>query len=232
MAVAVVQPGGLDFLRVSLFTLNGHVLTIIDALIAIVIVGTMAAFRGGVALTGATLSQSARDRPNAGTPSPARPRGFLDTGMVAAGTIVEPMSRRAAGRRGRAAMHRPFRVSRRRLLAMLLAAPTVIALAQRVRPSDGTAHALTLPGYRIDADVDIDAGTVAASQVVTFRSTAGVPLDSVVFRAVAASVGTFALEAATVDGAAAEGRLDGSVLEVPLAVPLQPGSTIELGLRY
>jgi hypothetical protein len=54
-AIAVVQPGGLDFLRVSLVTLNGQVLTIIDALIAIVIVGTMAAFRGAVALTGAAL---------------------------------------------------------------------------------------------------------------------------------------------------------------------------------
>ena len=54
-AVAAVQPGGFDFLRVSLFSLNGHVLTVLDALIAIAILGVMAAFRGAVALTGVAL---------------------------------------------------------------------------------------------------------------------------------------------------------------------------------
>ena len=54
-ALAVVQPGGLDFLRVSLFSLNGHVLTVLDALIAIAILGVMAAFRGPIAVTGAAL---------------------------------------------------------------------------------------------------------------------------------------------------------------------------------
>lgn len=54
-AVAVLQPGGLDFLRVSLFSLNGHVLRIVDALMAIAILGVMAAFRGAIAMTGAAL---------------------------------------------------------------------------------------------------------------------------------------------------------------------------------
>ena len=54
-ALAVIRPGGMDFLRVSVFSLNGHVLTILDALIAIAIVGVMAAFRGPVAITGAAL---------------------------------------------------------------------------------------------------------------------------------------------------------------------------------
>ena len=54
-AVAVVRPGGLDFLRVSVLALNGHVLTILDALIAIAMLGVMAAFRGPIAVTGAVL---------------------------------------------------------------------------------------------------------------------------------------------------------------------------------
>jgi hypothetical protein len=54
-AVAVVQPGGLNFLRVSLFTLNGQIITVLDSLIAIVILGVMAAFRGPIAITGAAL---------------------------------------------------------------------------------------------------------------------------------------------------------------------------------
>ena len=151
---------------------------------------------------------------------------------LAAGTIVGPMPRRTAGRKGRAAMHRPLRLTRRRLLTTMLAAPAALALAPRGRPAIETAHAETPPGYSIKADVDIGTGAVDASQVVMFRNVVGVPLESVVFRVVPAALGGFALQGATVDGAALEGRLDGSILELPLAAPLQPGGTAEIGLRY
>lgn len=129
-------------------------------------------------------------------------------------------------------MHRPLRFTRRRLLTALLATPALVGLARIAPPGTGTAHALALPGYRIDADVDIDAGAVAASQVVQFRNGVGVPLESVVFRVVPASLGSFTLDAATVDGVAVEVRREGSVLDVPLAAPLQPGGSTEIGLRY
>ena len=54
-AIAVIRPGGLDFLRVSVFSLNGHVLTVLDAMMAIAMVIVMAAFRGPIAVTGAAL---------------------------------------------------------------------------------------------------------------------------------------------------------------------------------
>ena len=134
-------------------------------------------------------------------------------------------------------MHRTVHLSRRRFLTTLLATPLVAALAPLALRDGRTAPALPVPalpvpGYRIEADVDIAAGTVAASQVVTLRNSFGVPLDAAVFRVVPASVGTFTLLGVTVDGTAAEGRLDGSVLDVPLVPRLEPGATAEIALRY
>jgi hypothetical protein len=54
-ATAIVQPGGTDFLRVSVTSLNGHLLTVLDALIGIVLLGVMAALRGFAIVAGIIL---------------------------------------------------------------------------------------------------------------------------------------------------------------------------------
>jgi len=53
--VAVLQPGGTDFVRVSVFSLNGRTLTVLDALIAAALLGVMAWLRGAVAIAGVLL---------------------------------------------------------------------------------------------------------------------------------------------------------------------------------
>lgn len=53
--VAVLQPGGIDFVRVSVFSFNGRTLTVLDALIAAALLGVMAWLRGAVAVAGVLL---------------------------------------------------------------------------------------------------------------------------------------------------------------------------------
>ena len=53
--VAVVQPGGTDFLRVSIASPAGHRLTVLDALMAAALLGVMAWLRGAVAIAGVLL---------------------------------------------------------------------------------------------------------------------------------------------------------------------------------
>jgi hypothetical protein len=94
------------------------------------------------------------------------------------------------------------------------------------------AHAQTLPAYTIEAALDVDRGAVSARQVIRYPNTTGRPLDRVVFRVVAGSVGGLSLQSATVDGQPRDPSLDGSVLDVPLAQPLAPGATVEIELRF
>ena len=54
-SAAVLQPGGLDFLRVSVYSVNGQVVTVLHALTALALLCVMAAFRGAVAVTGVLL---------------------------------------------------------------------------------------------------------------------------------------------------------------------------------
>jgi len=53
--VAVAQPGGTDFVRVSFLSLNGRMLTVLDVLMAAALLGVMAALRGAVAVAGILL---------------------------------------------------------------------------------------------------------------------------------------------------------------------------------
>jgi len=86
--------------------------------------------------------------------------------------------------------------------------------------------------YRLDATADLEAGRVDVDEVVHYRNVVGVPLQSLVFRVVPNVVGTFALSRATVDGQEVAARLDGSVLELPLTVPLAPAASTDVGLNF
>ncbi len=94
------------------------------------------------------------------------------------------------------------------------------------------ARAATLPAYRIEAALDLDAGRLAARQVVAFTNRTGQPLESVVFRVVPNVVGRFALDASLVDGQPRQARIEGSVLELSLAGPLAPEATATIELGY
>jgi aminopeptidase N len=86
--------------------------------------------------------------------------------------------------------------------------------------------------YRLDASVDLAKDTVTVSETVQYRNVVGVPLDTLVFRVVASALGLMDLTTVTIDGQPVERRLDGSVLELPLASPLAPGATARIDLRY
>ena len=86
--------------------------------------------------------------------------------------------------------------------------------------------------YTVEATLDVGAARLGARQVVRTRNDVGVPLETVVFRAVPATVAGFTLESAAVDGQSRPARLEGSILEVPLAAPLAPGGSAEVELRF
>ncbi len=86
--------------------------------------------------------------------------------------------------------------------------------------------------YRLDAAVDVAAGTVDTTEVVRLRNVVGTPLSSIVFRVVPNVVGSFTLRRAAVDGQDVTAQLDGSVLELPLARPLAPAAATELTLTF
>ncbi len=55
MSVAVFQPGGPDFLRVSVATVNAHTVTVLEVLSVMTVLVVMVAFRGAIAIAGAAL---------------------------------------------------------------------------------------------------------------------------------------------------------------------------------
>src|SRR3954454_15195710 len=113
------------------------------------------------------------------------------------------------------------------LLAVLLALggvfPTPVAQAVEQVPA---------VSYRLDANVDFDAGHVDTSETVTYRNVVGVPLASLVFRVVPNVVGSFELRQASVDGQPVSPAIDASVMELPLARPLAPGASAEIKLDF
>jgi hypothetical protein len=113
-------------------------------------------------------------------------------------------------------------------LALLVVLATVVGPARAARAAGPPPAA----SYRLDAVVDLDAATVGVAESVQFRNVVGVPLDALVFRVVANALGAFELTTAAVDGQPVDARLDGSVLELPLARPLLPGGRARVDLRY
>lgn len=116
------------------------------------------------------------------------------------------------------------------ILALFAVLSTLVG-QQPIQPARAAEQAPPA-SYRLDATVDLAAGRVETNQSVSYRNLTGVPLPSLVFRVVPNVVGTFDLRRATVDGQDVVPRLDGSVLELPLAQPLTPGSTAEIGLSF
>jgi hypothetical protein len=97
------------------------------------------------------------------------------------------------------------------------------------------AHALSqapAASYVIVAAVDLDKDTVTVSETVQYRNVLGVPLDSLVFRVVPSSPTVIDIGRIVVDGQPTERRLDGSVLELPLASPLAPGASTNVSLAF
>jgi hypothetical protein len=103
-------------------------------------------------------------------------------------------------------------------------------LAAAARPS--LADGPTLPSYRLEAAVDYHNAALEANQKVHFRNSTGTTLDRAVFHVSTAYFGAFKLAQATVQGQAVDPRLEGTVLEVPLPLPLMPGDHAEIGLSY
>src|SRR4051812_29133633 len=119
--------------------------------------------------------------------------------------------------------------------ARLLLVSMVLAVAVSGPAGSRTALATPQPrtaAYKLDANVDLGAGLVDTNEVVRYRNVVGVPLQSIVFRVVPNVVGSFALRRATVDGKDVTWSLDGSVLELPLAAPIAPDATTEVGLTF
>jgi hypothetical protein len=111
------------------------------------------------------------------------------------------------------------------LLASLLAAGGPASPIRAVSPAPAAS-------YRLDVSLDLERARVTTSETVQFRNVVGVALETLVFRVVPNTLGTFQLTSLTVDGLPVEGRLDGSVLELALPRPLPPGQSIQVDLGY
>jgi hypothetical protein len=86
----------------------------------------------------------------------------------------------------------------------------------------------------LNAFLDYQAHAVSVGEAIVYPNMTGVTLGSLVL-AVEPNLwpGGFALDALTVDGAAATGfTITAGRLEVPLAVPLAPGATVTLSMNY
>src|SRR5690349_7594492 len=93
----------------------------------------------------------------------------------------------------------------RLLLGLLLLVVSLVPI--RSEPALATEQ-VPAASYRLDASVDLAAGTVDATEVVRLRNVVGVPLSSIVFRVVPNVVGSFSLGRAAVDGQDVAGQLD------------------------
>ncbi|MFN8637081.1 MAG: M1 family metallopeptidase [Chloroflexota bacterium] len=111
------------------------------------------------------------------------------------------------------------------LVAVAVVGPSPATRAQAAAPTPAAT-------YHLDAAVDLASATVTVAETVQLRNVVGVPLGSLVFRAVPNTLGLFALASAAVDGQAVSPKLDGSVLELPLTQPLAPSATTVVDLRY
>jgi aminopeptidase N len=118
-----------------------------------------------------------------------------------------------------------------RSVALIILLLVLVGAGAPARPVHAASQA-PAASYRLDATVDLDKATVAASETVQYRNVLGVPLDSLVFRVVPNATGVIDLGSIAVDGQPVERKLDGSVLELPLASPLAPGTTTTVALTF
>ena len=118
------------------------------------------------------------------------------------------------------------------LLALLLALQIAGSPAPPVAAQATTDAPAPAASYRLDAAIDVAAGTASVSQKVQFRNVIGVPLDRLVFRIPANADGSFSLSSSTVDSQPVAAQLRGSVLELPLGTPLLPGSSSQIELQF
>lgn len=113
------------------------------------------------------------------------------------------------------------------ILPQETAAPTSTSAAQ---PIQIPAH----EKYVINVDVDYDAHSLTAEEIITYPNHTGAELRSLTL-AIAANLwpGTFLLRDVTVDGApVANYSLNGHRLDIPLPTPLAPASVSTVSLRF
>ena len=91
--------------------------------------------------------------------------------------------------------------------------------------------------YAIEVRVDIEAHAFRGTEQVRYTNHEGVPLTEIVFRLLPNTPGyggMLVVPVVTVDGTRVTTHLSlaGSALHVPLAAPLDPGETVEMGLAF
>ncbi len=118
-----------------------------------------------------------------------------------------------------------------------LAVITRLALALAIGliaflPRELQAQASSRRVYSLQVDLRYAEAVAEVVQTVHYRNSAGVPLDRIVFQVTPAYYGAFLSLDASADGVPLESNLDGTVLDVPLAAPLDAGETVTLRLQY
>lgn len=115
-------------------------------------------------------------------------------------------------------------------MTRLLNTALVLLLALAFLPVSVKAE--TLPTYTLQAEIDVAQGWLSAREHLTFANRTGQPISSVVLHVPAALVGTFALGLVAQGTQPLSAWLNGSVLEVPLARPVEPAGTADLSVEF
>jgi hypothetical protein len=116
---------------------------------------------------------------------------------------------------------------------MLSTATCAVLVASRAAPANA-APAVPLPHYDLAVQVDMDAASLTAREVLRFSNTFGVALDRLVFKTPAGAVASLNVFAALVDGQAVSWAVDpsGSVLDLVLNTSLAPGEATSVELDW
>ncbi len=123
----------------------------------------------------------------------------------------------------------------RRRSASSIGLAALLLLSSVAAPANAFAAPAAPPNqYHISAWLDVDAAFIRADQTVRFTNRTSQPLETLVFHSVAGWAGRLSLESTEVDGVPVAPRLDasGSVIELPLPSPLDPGRTTEARLVW
>jgi hypothetical protein len=122
----------------------------------------------------------------------------------------------------------------RRLRLCLLVCTVCLALAANPAPAARAAPAVSLPHYDLAVQLDVDAASLSAREVVRFSNTYGIALDRLVFKTPAGAVASLNLSAAIVNGQSVSPTFDpsGSVLELVLNQPVGAGEMTSVELDW